>query len=459
MRSVIFTIITLAFGLISESGYAQIMKVVPLDYMSGRTLINPVVVDSMLYFSSNMSNSYLVRYIDEGGKDLYHIYRVPLKNRRPKGATELYLTNASKKLNQVAIAFDKSGKIYVTENNEGVESRRGRVLGIKSYSDATAMDGKVSLKHEDMSNNAYMSIAPDGSYMVFASDRKGGKGSSDLYWCERKGSGWSQPINMGAEINTKGAETSPYIHSSGKIFFASNGHEGSNRLDLYYTYKTDKGFSKPKRVETGINSKGDDYGLFLSDDEKWGFLTSNRQGKDKIYYFVEDFPEFPNAEEYEEDNFCYTFTEESAQYYDAEQYDFKWSFSDGGVEMGLEVDHCFAIEGDYDIQLGVLDKVSGEELFNIAEYSLNLVRKEQLLITAPEIIKAGEEVVFDVDASAITSFAPKSFYWSISNGTKLKGKQAKLSFDKPGTYKVECGTMSTADSKARVATYIMVEVE
>lgn len=459
MRRVLYIITILALGLVMKSADAQIMKIKQLDYMSGRTLINPIVVDSMLYFSSNMSNSYLVRYIDEVGKDLYHIYRVPLKNRMPKGSAEAYLPNANKKLNQVAVSFDKNGKIYVTENNEAVESRRGRVLGIKSFDDANAMSGKLAVKHDGESNNAYVSFSPDGSYMVFASDKKGGFGSSDLYWCEKKGNGWTTPVNMGPEVNTSGAETTPYVHSSGKIFFASNGQQGSKRLDLYYTYKTESGFTKPQRVETGINSNGDDYGLFLSDNEEWGFLTSNRQGKDKLYYFVEDFPKFPDAAEYEEDNFCYSFTEESAQYYDAEQYDFKWTFSDGGEEKGLEVDHCFANEGDYDIQLGVLDKLTGEELFNIAEYSLSLVRTEQLNISAPEHIKIGTEVVFDVDESAVVSFEPKTFYWTISNGTKLKGKQAKVVFDKPGTYKVECGTKSDVDPEAKVATFIMVEVE
>lgn len=457
MRRLLY--ISLLLGLVQTSLFAQDVKIKPLDFLRGQSVINPVVVDSVLYFSSDMSSDFLVRYINDLGKDLYHIYKVPLKNRKPKGSPEPLLVNANKKLNQVAVSFDKRGKAYITENNEAIDSRKGRVLSVKSYADLSSMSGVVQIPHNGSSNNAYVSFSPDGSLMVFASDQKGGQGSSDLYYCEKKSKGWSAPQNMGVVVNTAGAETTPYIHSSGKIYFASNGRSDSKRLDLYYTYRTPAGFAKPVRVDSDINSNADDFGLFISENEEWGYVTSNRNGKDRLYYFTQDFPKFPNAQEYVEDNFCYEFTEESAQYYDAEQYDFKWAFSDGGVEMGLVVEHCFTDAGDYDIKLSVLDKVSREEMFNIAEYSLQLAYTEQFYINAPESIKVGKEVVFDADASAITSFDAKTFYWTISNGDKIKGKQAKVTFRKPGTYRVEVGAVSESDESVSVATYIMVEVE
>lgn len=458
MRRVLYiSLLLLCF--IPASLYAQDVKIKQLNFLRGQSVINPVVVDSVLYFSSDMNSDFLVRYINELGKDLYHVYKVPLKNRKPSGSVEPLMPNANKKLNQVAVAFDTRGKAYVTENNVAIDSRRGRVLSVKSYSDLSAVEGVVSVAHNGNSSNAYVAFAPDGSFMVFASDQKGGQGSSDLYYCERKSKGWSKPQNMGSMVNTAGAETTPFIHPSGKIYFASNGHSDSKRLDLYYTYRTPAGFAKPERVDSDINSNADDYGLFISENEEWGFVTSNRNGKDRLYYFTQEFPVFPNATEFEEDNFCYEFTEESAQYYDAEQYDFKWAFSDGGVEMGLEVEHCFADAGDYDIKLSVLDKVSKEEMFNIAEYSLELVHAEQLYIDGPETIKAGREVVFNADASYVTSFEPKYFYWTISNGQKIKGKKVKVRFSKPGTYRVEVGTMNEEDKSQYVATYIMVNVE
>ena len=48
-------------------------------------------------------------------------------------------------------------------------------------------------------------------------------------------------------------------------------------------------FAKPQKLDDEINGIRDDYGLFYSDDETWGYFTSNRDGKDEIYYFRRTF--------------------------------------------------------------------------------------------------------------------------------------------------------------------------
>jgi len=67
-------------------------------------------------------------------------------------------------------------------------------------------------------------IAPDGSYLLFDSNRPGGYGGYDLYiaWREKDGA-WGRPVNLGERINSKYAENRAYISPDSKyLFFTSN---------------------------------------------------------------------------------------------------------------------------------------------------------------------------------------------------------------------------------------------
>lgn len=46
-------------------------------------------------------------------------------------------------------------------------------------------------------------VAPDDSYLLFASDRPGGYGQSDSYICFHRDDGsWTHPVNMGSSVNS-----------------------------------------------------------------------------------------------------------------------------------------------------------------------------------------------------------------------------------------------------------------
>ena len=49
-------------------------------------------------------------------------------------------------------------------------------------------------------------IAPDESYLLFSSDREGGRGNYDVYISYATEAGWGDPINLGPSINTAGSE-------------------------------------------------------------------------------------------------------------------------------------------------------------------------------------------------------------------------------------------------------------
>ena len=70
-------------------------------------------------------------------------------------------------------------------------------------------------------------IAPDGSYLLFDSNRPGGLGGYDIYISWRNGDGsWSRPTNLGQKINTEFTENRAYVSPDGKFLFFSSDRSG-----------------------------------------------------------------------------------------------------------------------------------------------------------------------------------------------------------------------------------------
>lgn len=67
-------------------------------------------------------------------------------------------------------------------------------------------------------------IAPDESYLLFASSREGTHGLRDLYISFRAGDGWTEPINLGPDINTEGFDIYPTVSPDGKYLFFTRRH-------------------------------------------------------------------------------------------------------------------------------------------------------------------------------------------------------------------------------------------
>lgn len=132
-----------------------------------------------------------------------------------------------------------------------------------------------------------------GTMMIFASDRPGGFGGSDLWMVMKQGkNSWSEPVNLGDKINTEADEMFPYIdQTSGKLYFSSNGHNGLGGLDIYEAVQTDSCLCSYviKNLGAPMNSVADDYAIVWNKKHTHGYFTSNRaegQGGEDIYKFL-----------------------------------------------------------------------------------------------------------------------------------------------------------------------------
>lgn len=84
-------------------------------------------------------------------------------------------------------------------------------------------------------NEGAQSVTADGRYMYFtASARKDGRGRCDIYYSKKVGDLWSEPVNCGANVNTKNWEAQPSISSDGRsLYFVSNRKSGKGKMDIW----------------------------------------------------------------------------------------------------------------------------------------------------------------------------------------------------------------------------------
>jgi outer membrane protein OmpA-like peptidoglycan-associated protein/tetratricopeptide (TPR) repeat protein len=247
-------------------------------------------------------------YISPDDKSCYYVRKLPIKNMN-----QVYASDKEKEVFMIS-QRDKTGvfnsgepmmaPFNTTDDNQGgcsisidnkhlyfamMRQEGGLQPNCDIYvSDNTGGDwGEIRKLSANVNHPKYWdsqpTIASDGITLYFASDRPGGFGGIDLYYTRKdlKTGQWSAPQNLGATINTKGDEKTPFIHSDSEtLYFSSNGHFGFGDYDIFFTRKNDKGeWEDPQNIGSPINGPTDDTGFFVSTDAKTGYFFSYDEGK------------------------------------------------------------------------------------------------------------------------------------------------------------------------------------
>ena len=133
------------------------------------------------------------------------------------------------------------------------------------------------------------SITPDGKVIYFASDRLGGRGGLDIYKTTLQANGtWSQPLNLGTDINTDANEDAPFIHPDQKtLFFTSDGHKTMGGRDIFVTRLKNNTWTTPENMGYPVNTTVNDNYFTLIADGTRAYFSSDRKGGmggQDIYY-------------------------------------------------------------------------------------------------------------------------------------------------------------------------------
>ena len=109
------------------------------------------------------------------------------------------------------------------------------------------------------------------------------EGNTDIYVSVKKDSGWGEPVNLGSLVNTPFSERSPFMHPDGKtLYFSSDGHYGLGSLDVFKVVRQSDTswteWSEPVNLGKEINTAGYDVAYKISTDGKYAYFSSDREG-------------------------------------------------------------------------------------------------------------------------------------------------------------------------------------
>jgi outer membrane protein OmpA-like peptidoglycan-associated protein len=185
------------------------------------------------------------------------------------------------------VNFSPDGtEMAITKNTLG--KKHGKQVVVLAIYFSTLENGEWSeLTPFEFNNSKYnighATYSPDGNTLYFVSDKPGGIGEADIYKSTRLGKGWSEPQNLGKEINTTRNEMFPFVEKD-MLYFASDGHYGLGGMDIFQA--SIDGLSAPHNIGYPVNTSHDDFGLIFDASGKIGYLSSNRgsENVDNIYH-------------------------------------------------------------------------------------------------------------------------------------------------------------------------------
>lgn len=125
-------------------------------------------------------------------------------------------------------------------------------------------------------HDACVAIAPDGKHMILYRP-SADKLSGDLYETVFDNNAWGIPVKLGPQINTKdGKETSACISADGNLlFFSSDKPGGFGGKDLYVSIKLPNGkWGLPVNLGPSVNTPYDEDAPFMSPDNTTLYFSS-----------------------------------------------------------------------------------------------------------------------------------------------------------------------------------------
>ncbi len=142
-----------------------------------------------------------------------------------------------------------------------------------------------SLGINQRNNSMEVTVSPLGNVLLLALERPDTEGKRDIYVCfQNNDKKWTEPLNIGKTINTAAEEGTPFLALDNKtLYFTSYGHSGYGQGDLFVTKRLDDSWTKwsePQNLGPNINTSNwdgyfnipasGDYAYFSSTTDSFG---------------------------------------------------------------------------------------------------------------------------------------------------------------------------------------------
>ncbi|MEQ9465882.1 MAG: OmpA family protein [Ekhidna sp.] len=124
-------------------------------------------------------------------------------------------------------------------------------------------------------------LSKDGKYMILSMESNNTYGVEDLYVVKKKADGtWDRPKNLGFQLNTESQEVTPFLAEDNRtLFFATNRRGGQGSFDLFYSVRQDdswRNWSEPVNLGPQVNTTGSETSFGYLDGSEWAYYISSQ---------------------------------------------------------------------------------------------------------------------------------------------------------------------------------------
>ena len=186
--------------------------------------------------------------------------------------------NVNSNADEYLPALSADGSTLIFTRSENVKGVRNEDFYI-SYNDTDEWQFANNLGEpiNTLKNEGAQCITADGKTLYFtACSRNDSYGRCDIYQSDFVNEKWTNPVNLGPNINTESWESQPAISSDGRqLFFVSNRPGGRGGKDIWVSYKNASGvWMEAKNIGDKINTSKDDISPFLHWDNQTLYFAS-----------------------------------------------------------------------------------------------------------------------------------------------------------------------------------------
>ncbi len=250
--------------------------------------------DGILFVSTN-ERVLKKQNVDEKQKMMMSVLKAKRGEEGMLSTPEAFSKELSSRNHEGPVCFDRTAETIYFSSNAVIDGKdqfaKDKVQKTRLYFSKKVNNVWGPPEPLPFNNNEFDDFHPaisiDGDKLFFSSNRPGGLGSTDIYVSYKVGESWSEPVNLGAEINSVGREAFPFIHADNTLYYASDGlPDGMGGFDLYYAVPEGNVWTKPVSLGAPFNSASDDFGLIVDLNKINGYFNSNGlsgKGGDDIF--------------------------------------------------------------------------------------------------------------------------------------------------------------------------------
>jgi hypothetical protein len=200
-----------------------------------------LIPQGMISDGTDYYESYIFLYSSnqDGNQDIMFTQNIENKNYTSPVKVELLSSESD---DAYPVFNHDNSEIYFTSNRDGnfniykaKTDNSKEIIGILTNMSAVLIEKDSILSSGSDDKCPFIS----NDLLVFSSNREGGFGGYDLYYSRLEDGKWSEPVNFGEKINTSYDEYRPVVKpqwdfTNDFMIFSSNRPGGKGGFDLYY---------------------------------------------------------------------------------------------------------------------------------------------------------------------------------------------------------------------------------